>query len=298
MESKQIKLKGTMYILLSALFFGTYGIWSKMMSGVFDDFFQSWTRSLIVIAIMLPIAIVTKKLIKIDKKDIKWYLIYAVPGAMGVPTLYYAFTKLSVGTTLLLFYSALTISTYIYGILVFKEKMDKVKIVSLILGIIGLIVMYSLNLSEGLFPMLIATISGLCAGTEVVFTKKLSDKYSSEQLTIGVYTACFLITFPIFLVLNNFSFIVESTTIAWIADFGYAISSLIAFMFVVKGYKYLESSIAGIIGLLEVPIGILLSFIIFKEQIDLSIIIGGLLIIFACMLPNLSDLIIEKRKQK
>lgn len=298
MKEKQTKLKGTIFILLSAVFFGTYGTWSKLMSGVFDDFFQSWTRSLIVIAILLPISIISKKLIKIDKKDIKWYLIYSVPGAMGVPTLFYAFTKLSVGTTLLLFYSALTISTYIYGILVFKEKMNKIKIISLLLGIAGLIVMYSLNLKEGLFPIIIATIAGLCAGTEVVFTKKLSDKYSGEQLAIGVYAVCFLITFPIFLALNNFSFNIESTTIAWIANVGYAVSSLTAFMFVVKGFNYLESSIAGILGLLEVPIGILLSMIIFNEQIDLSIIIGGSLIILACMLPNLVDLIKERKKIK
>ena len=69
-------------------------------------------------------------------------------------------------------------------------------------------------------------------------------------------------------------------------------------MFVVKGFNYLESSIAGILGLLEVPIGILLSMIIFKEQIDLSIIIGGSLIIVACMLPNLVDLINERKKIK
>lgn len=298
MNSKQIKFKGTIFIILSAFFFGTYGTWSKMMSGIFDDFFQSWTRSLIVIGILLPIAFITKKLRKIEKEDWKWILIYSVPGALGVPALFYAFTKLSVGTTLLLFYSMITISAYVYGMIAFKEKMNKVKIISLLLGILGLVIMYSLNLKEGIFPMIIASIAGICAGTEVNFTKKLSNRYSPEQLAIIVYIVCFIITLPIFLILKGFTFNIDSNLIAWIANFAYAVSSLIAFMFVVKGFKNLEPSIAGILGLLEVPIGILLAFIIFKEPISIAVIIGGTIIIFACMLPNLTDILKERKENK
>ena len=290
------KINGTMYILVSAICFGTYGVWSKMMSGIFDEFFQSWTRSLIIILILIPIGIYTKSFIKLDMKDLKWFLIYSIPGAMVVPTMYYAFTTLSIGTTTLLFYSALTISTYVYGAIFFNEKMNKVKIFSLLLGIAGLSVMYTLNFRGSLFPMIIATISGICGGTEVVFTKKLSDKYSPIQLTSFLYGVCFVIMLSVFLVINNFSFKVEGTWIAWLADFGHAITSLFAFLLVVKGYNYLEASMAGIIGLLEIPIGIIFALIIFKEPITTSIMFGGILIIFACILPNLVD-VIKKRKE-
>lgn len=269
-----------------------------MMSGIFDDFFQSWTRSLIVIGILLPIAFISKKLRKIEKEDWKWILIYSMPGALSVPTLFYAYTKLSIGTTALLFYSMMTISEYIYGIIAFKEKMNKVKIISLIIGILGLVIMYSLNFKEGIFPMIIASIAGICAGTEVTFTKKISNRYSTEQLTIIVYGACFIITLPIFLILKGFTFNIDSNLIAWIANFAYAVSSLIAIMFVVKGFKHLEPSIAGILGLLEVPIGILLAFIIFKEPISIAAIIGGTIIIFACMFPNFIDVLKERKENK
>lgn len=297
MEATNKRGRGSLYIVIAAFFFGTYGIWSKMMSGVFDDFFQSWTRSLIVVVVMIPIGIIFKKLKKIEKKDIKWYLAYSLPGAITVPTMFYAYTQLSVGTVLILFYSMLTISTYVYGIIFFKEKMTPVKIISLILGIAGLIATYSLNFKEGIFPMIITIISGICAGTESVFTKKLSDKYSDIQLTIGVYLVCFILTFVCFLLINKFSFNIQSTAEAWIGNIGHAIVGILSFLFMVKGYELLEPSIAGIIGLLEIPVGIVLALIIFGEAIGISTIIGGGLIIVASMLPNLVDIFKNKSKK-
>lgn len=287
---KSIASRGSIYIVVGALFYATYGIWSKMMGDVFDEFYQSWTRSLMIVAVLLIIGILFKQLRKIEKKDIKWYFAYSLPGSISVPGMFYAYNRLSVGTASVLFYSMLTISTYIYGILFFKEKMTQLKIIALIIGIAGLLVTYSLSLNGNVFAMFVAIASGIGAGTEATFTKRLSDKYSSIQLALAMFAVCFFCTLIIFLFNNNFSFDIDGTIKAWMFNIGHAVSSLCAFILVVKGFKYLDPSVAGIIGLLEISFGIILAFIILSEPVSLPVVIGGGLIIMASMLPDLYTL--------
>ena len=84
-------------------------------------------------------------------------------------------------------------------------------------------------------------------------------------------------------------FVVSLDTTAWIGNVGHAAATLLAFLFVVEGYKNLEPSIAGIIGLLEVPFGILLGIVLFGEKLTESIVIGGGLILVATMIPNIKE---------
>ena len=282
--SKQFK--GSLLILASAFFFGTYGVWSKMMAGQFDDYFQGWTRSLIIVITLLIFGGVFKSFRKIDKEDIKYYIIYAVPGAMVVPYYYYGFTHLSIGTATLLFYASLTITSYILGILFFHERMNISKMASLGLGLSGLFSIYSLSLKEALVPIIICSLAGIIGGVEVVFTKKISDKYSAIQLTTCLYSMSFFICFIIYMVMHNFQFNISWDKIAWAGNIGHTISSLMAFLLVVRGYRFLEPSVGGIIGLLEIPIGICFGIFLFGEAITPSIIIGGSLIICSAALPN------------
>ena len=59
--------KGIIFIIISALMFGSYGLWSKLIGGSFDPFYQGWTRGLILAVILLPILIFNKQLIPIKR---------------------------------------------------------------------------------------------------------------------------------------------------------------------------------------------------------------------------------------
>jgi drug/metabolite transporter (DMT)-like permease len=283
--------RGAIYITISALFFGSYGIWSKMMGSKFDDFTQAWLRGLIVVSILLPIGLLTRKLKSISKPDLKWFLIFSIPGSLVFPFYFIGFRYLSIGTTTLLFYSSLTITCYILGILFFKEKMNSIKIISLILGFIGLFAIFKVTLDIGkVLPALITILAGICGGTEVVFTKKISDKYHPLQLTTFIYFINIIINLTLNLIICKSTITFTSDTTAWTGLIMYSISGLLAFFFVSFGYKYLEPSVAGIIGLIEIAFGVLFGIIFFGEVLDFSTLIGGLLIILAASIPNLSHI--------
>lgn len=287
-------IKGSLYIIASAFFFGTYGVWSKMMAGVFDDFFQGWTRSAIILAILLPIGIVSKSFRRIKRNDLKWYVLFAFPGSLVIPMFYYGFTHLTIGTATLTFYAALTITSYLLGFGFFHEKVTWSKMLSLLLGIGGLYVIYAqsifINPSLAL-PLAMTLLAGLCGGIEVVFTKKLSDTYSPIQLTFFLFAVSFVFCLGIYLAINNFHIIIPTEPVAWIGTIMHALASTAAFFLVVLGYKYVEPSVGGIVGLLEIPFGIVFGILLFQERIIPAIVIGGILIILAAALPNIAEVI-------
>lgn len=265
------------------------------MSGAFDAFSQGWTRSLLVLLVLIPVGIFTRSFKTPRRQDLHWWLIYAVPGSFVIPFYYYGFTHLSIGTATLIFYASLTVASYILGFAFFGEKMTWPKLISLLLGIGGLVIIYakSINIDNTLgLPLLLTAVSGLCGGTEVVFTKKLSQHYSPLQLT----TFVFIVSLVLCLILSFFVLgfpALPNHPIPWIGNVIHGIATTAAFFFVIMGFKRIEPSVGGIIGLTEILFGIVFGILVFGEVITPEIILGGACIVAAAALPNLSDLIVK-----
>ena len=292
------QLKGSFYILLSSLFFGSYGVWARLIGTSLDNFFQVWTRSLLILIIIVPIALLTKQIKSIDKKDIKWIALYTGAGAFTVAPIFYAYNIIGIGPSTLLFYASLTIISYLSGMISFGEKMTWIKIIALILTIIGLLLIFNLSLAKGtLLAALAAIIAGSAAGIEVTFTKKVSNSYSPLQLSIFTWAVIFVSHLILSKVVGEI-WTPVSLNLPWLAVAGYAVSSLFAFFLVILGYKFSEPSIASIVGLLEIIFAIVFGVLFFSEILSASIIIGCLLIIAAAILTNIKDLTLFLKKQK
>lgn len=207
---------------------------------------------------------------------------------------YYGFTHLTIGTATLTFYAALTITSYLLGFGFFHEKITWSKMLSLLLGIGGLYVIYAqsifINPSLAL-PLAMTMLAGIAGGIEVVFTKKLSDKYSPIQLTFFLFAVSFVFCLGIYGAMHRFQIIIPVEPVAWIGTVMHALASTAAFFLVVMGYKYVEPSVGGIVGLLEIPFGILFGVLLFQERIIPAIVLGGILIILAAALPNIAEVI-------
>ena len=84
---------------------------------------------------------------------------------------------------------------------------------------------------------------------------------------------------------------------SWLSMFAFAGAGLVSFWLVVEGFKFVDASIGGLIGLMEVVFGVIFGMIIFGETLTISMLTGGLLILLAGMLPNLSDILSRRIKQ-
>jgi drug/metabolite transporter (DMT)-like permease len=284
------KTLGTSYILISTLFYGSYGIWSRLMVGAFGEFSQAWTRGLLLLIVVLLLNWKLKFIKKIEMKDWKWFVVIALAGGINQAPYFLGFKHLTIGTATLLFYAALVVGGYILGKIFFNEKMTWLKIISLIIAMLGMVMIYGFSLSpDQIFPASMTVLAGLLGASTVILPKKLIGNYHELQIMLGYFICQVLFNYPMAQVMGDALPALQLST-AWMGQLGYAIAMMLANIAAITGFKYLEPSIGSLIGLAEILFGVLFGVMIFGETLGMGIVVGGLLIVIAAALPSLVKL--------
>lgn len=278
--------RGIIALLFSTVLYGLLGIYSRFIGIDFGIFFQSWTRNFIITLLILPFFLFNNWK-KIKSKDFRWFIIRSFGDLITMVSIFVAFNKIPIGTSYFLFYAGSTIGGYLIGFYIFNEKLTNQKISSLITGIVGLVLIYSLSFQKDkLFFYLLANVAGLSSAIWNIFSKKVSQNYSVAQIVFidSLMTGLLGLAASIFLHERFIPFILSSQ---WIANILFALSSLLTSFLVVYGFRYVEANYGSLILLLEVLFGVIFSFIFFRELSTITTIIGGSLILFAVIVPKL-----------
>jgi drug/metabolite transporter (DMT)-like permease len=289
MDNKN-KNYGYLMVIASALMFGSYGVWSRLMGSAFDSFFQGWTRALIILILVVPFALWKKEIIKIKKEDWRWVGVFMVFTSLTQAPLFYAYTHISVGLTSLLFFVTMFLTMHTIGLVFFGEKITKIKIGSSLIAVFGMYLVFSFTVSSfAVFAVMMAILAGIASGGEVAFSKKISDKYSPLYLTIISWVVV-LVSNCIISVAIGESQPAPALTFPWFWQVCYSVVSLFAFWIAIIGFKYVDVGIGAIIGLLEIVFSVLFGIIIFHETLSPRVAIGAVLIIAAAALPHLAEM--------
>jgi len=290
--------KGIIFIIISALMFGSYGLWSKLLGDSFDPFYQGWTRGFILAVFLLPILIFNKQIVLIKRKDWKWLSVFLFFTSLTQAPLYYAFNHMDIGSATLLFFVSYALTMYLFGLVFLNEKLTKLKIIALVIALIGMYIVFSFSFAVfSLLAALLAIVNGIASGGEISSSKKLSGNYSPLYLSWLSWVIIFISNLAISLIIGETQHMPALNRV-WLFQIGYTIASVLGFWLVIKGLQQVEASVAGLIGLLEIVFSVLLGIFIFHEQLNLKIILGGILIIIAAALPHLHNVIKIKRKTK
>ncbi len=281
-----VKSKGYIMILASALCFASYGVWSRLLGHEFGIFYQGWVRSAIILAVLLPIALMTKCIKPIKPPDRKWFAITMLFTLFVQVPLYYSFVHLPLGTATFIFYGLFLITSYIVGWFFLSEKISPIKLLSLLLAFIGLLLTFSLSITTfSVWAMLLAALSGIASGGEIATSKKSTDRYSSLQLTAYSWILILITHLPLSLLTGERQ-LIPAFNVEWLAMLGYAASGLGGFWLVIEGFKHVDASIGGLIGLIEIIFSVLFGVFLFNDHITTSFIIGGVIIVIAAILPD------------
>lgn len=281
------ELKGLAFIIFATLSHGLYGIFSRIIGIEFGQIFQIVARSSILLVFFIVLTRFQKDWKKINPKDFKWFALMIFPGLIALASMFTAFNYLSLGTVLFTYYAVSTLSSYVLGFILFSEKLTKLKVVSLILSLIGLYIIFldSFKLENTQY-LLLACLAGLGASAWNVVSKKISDKYSVNQILIMDSLLMVIVGFPIALLLKeNISF--PSLTLPWLGILGYSIAAIGSSIFTIKGFKYLQAQIGSLIMLLEPIFGAFIGWLVYKETLSLNFLLGAVLILVGIALPNL-----------
>ncbi len=291
-------LRGYLLIFASALLFGTYGVWSRLMGHTFQPFYQTWVRSLLIMALMVPFMLKTRSFKKIPRSDWPPLAIFIAFCVFTQVPLYYAFNHAPIGTVQLIFYSMFVVTAYVVSRFYLGETITKVKQISIILAFLGLALVFGTSvISFAPLGLGLAALNGIASGGEVSSSKKVSDKYAPTLIIFWGWAFTFLIHLPISLLLGEKQVPLQLDH-AWLWLLVYAVVNTTAFWLVITGFRQVDASIGSLIGLLEVVFGVLFGAIIFHEALRWTVYIGGLLIIAAAMLPDVRNVIKHKRTAK
>lgn len=286
MASKNI---GYFYLLLSSAIYGLYGFFSRN-TGIFPPFTQSFVKfSLIVLIITAAFLLKKIKWVSIEKRDIKWFLLWILPCSFQPIFTFIAFNHMPMGTTYFLIYSTMILGGILSGKIVFKEKFDYKKAISLVLVFLGLIIIYQSDISliKNIYTIF-ALVSGLAVGFWNTLSKKVSHKYSEFQMILLDSISAIIV--------GGFGSMVLSEKIPpfanpapWFWILVYAVANILASLLLIKGFKSVEAQKGSLILPLEIVFASIFGFLIFRESLQFFVYLGGALILLASVIPYLLD---------
>lgn len=274
-------------MLASTFIYSFFGVLTRLIGFKLPLFYASWVRNLTMLGILAVFLFVAKKWIKVNRRDFIWIFIRSVGGLMSFVGSYIAFFYIPLGLALFIFYAGSTIGGYFIGKVLFNEKLTFIKIISFFIAICGLILIYSINFSGA--NILYATFAlggGLGVSVWNTFSKKVSHKYSALQLNFLDTLNFIAMEFILSIALQE-KWVKPEFSMLWFYMFLFILMFISTGQLMVYGYKHLNVHLATLIMLTEVLFGTILGFVVFKETLGILTLLGGGLIIFAIILPEL-----------
>lgn len=280
------QIVGVGSLLASTFIYSFFGVLTRLIGFQLPLFYASWVRNLAMLAILAIPLFLAKKWIKPTSRDLRWIFLRSIGGIMSFVGSYISFFYLPLGLALFIFYAGSTIGGYFIGKIMFDEKFTKVKILSFFIAIFGLILIYSINFSgASILYASLALLGGFGVSVWNTFSKKVSHSYSALQLNFLDTFNFILIEFFISLALRE-KWVKPEFSMLWFYMFLFVLMFILTGQLMVYGYKHLNVHIATLIMLTEVLFGVILGFIFYKETLSVLTMLGGLLIIFAIVLPE------------
>jgi drug/metabolite transporter (DMT)-like permease len=279
---------GASLVVLSSLFYASYGIWTTLMGDFFGGYTASALRSLLVLLLLVPIAAAYRRIGPIEWWRNRWYFAGLLVSAAFIwGPLYYAILEAGISISLAINYACIVLGMFLFGWLLAGERFTRDKGISAALGLAGVALIFSPSVAGfGWLALVAAVVSGLSSAAHYVIAKKLP--HNSAQTTIFVWTASLLANIPM-----AFFFHETFPPVGWHVEWFYlvifAVVSVVASWSVVAGMKLIDAGAAGVLGLLEIVFGVVFGVVLFHEQPGLMVLFGVVLVIAAAVIPYIRD---------
>lgn len=258
------------------------------MGNFFGGYTASALRSVAVLILLLPIAFVYRRLEPLNLKRNWRYITGMIVASLFVwGPLYYAILHAGIGISLTINYASIVIGMFFFGWLLLKERFTRDKLISAVLGFVGLALVFSPSMrSIGLFALSAALVSGFAIAANMVIAKQMP--YNATQSTVILWATSVIANAVMAFVFSE-SVPVVGWHVEWLYLVIFSVASIIASWSFIRGMKLIEAGAAGILGLLEIVFGVLFGIIFFSEQLEAIVLAGIVTIIAAAAIPYIKD---------
>ncbi len=277
-------------VLAASILWGAMGTVTRFVAGI--GFHTRQTAAVRIcsaaVCLVLFLAVTDRKKLKIDRKDLKWFLGTGL-GSLFVNNLCYAevVQRASLSVAVVLLYTA-PFFVMLLSFFIFKEKLTIQKIAALLLSFAGCVLVVGLsggNAGEKPFATLaIGLCAGLSYGLYSIFGKVLVGKYDSITVTTYTFIIAAIATFLISEPADMFLIIGENMGKMPLVVIGSVITLAMPYIFYSTALKYMESSRASIIASFEVVAASLFGVMLFGETLSPWNVAGITLVVAALVL--------------
>ena len=279
--------KGIILAVTTAVMWGIMGIFVRDLShNQFTNIEISFFRGALAGAAYFIFLLLTKpSALKVNIKGLVICVLYgAVAYSISFVSYSVSVSRIPVGVaTVLMFMSPIWV--VILGTVMFKEKLQKSKIVTIVICFIGAILVANLigggEIKLDAIGILAGIINGIGVALQILLPKFFAKEYDRDTLLVyGFLGAASVLLFGM-----DFGSVAEHisntpmTNLIWDL-FGIGIlCTMVANAACVKSTQYVEASTTSILSALEVVVGTLVGFFIFHEHLTFLQIAGAVIIV-------------------
>lgn len=283
---KMEKIKGILFIIISAISFGIMPILAKLSYKGGSNTYTTLFLRFFFAAIMVLWYVKSKGIsIKLTKKQIILVLIIGVFGyTLTSTSLFMAYNYISVGMASMILYvypAIVTILSYVF----YKEKISARKAISLIISLAGIYVLIDMgSVSFNFKGIMLACLAAVLYSLYVLGSSLKEIKaINSYVLTFYIACASTVIMFIVSISTGKLNLHISFYGLVAILLLAF-ISTVVALMAFLEGVRIIGPSKASIFSTLEPIVGLILGILILKEPVSARIIVGSIMIVVSIVI--------------
>lgn len=278
---------GLISLLTAGVLFGSFGVWVRLLSSDLSSYQQIAFRNIVALIIAILIIFVAKIKLNFNGVSKKNLLLFG----LSFPTAVVFYTASVLNTSIMLsifsFYFGSIFASLLLGIIIFQEKLTRMKVFSMLAVLIGF---YILVQPEGIAQidrgMLYGVVAGLFDTISNVFRKHLSGKLDRVVLTLVPQIGGLLVATSLMAYFGDL-------TLPTISPTNYIVGLIFGGMIfainylTLYGFQHFDLNLGTITISSEVVFASLFGWIIFAEVPRTYDLYGATFIILAIIIGNL-----------
>ncbi|WP_338210834.1 DMT family transporter [Lactiplantibacillus paraxiangfangensis] len=276
------KVLGSVLLSSAAAIWGGTFVAVKEVVGLIHPLQLVWLRYLVALIFLIGFALLKREKWHVQVKDYKWFALIGLTGYTVSIVMQETGTWFSSAQTGAVVTGSTPTFMALFAWLLFKEKLNRVKVFALILATLGVVMIVGIHLAGKhiLVGVLLLILAALTWSLMSVLIKKVPD-YSALQITIistiiaMVCLTPFALSMPDAFAGVNFLNLKVLTCLIYVG----AISTAFAFVMWNAGLTLISTSTSGLFYLLQPVVGTLLGWLLLGENLTPGFVVGSVLIL-------------------
>lgn len=287
------RLKGFFSLFGAAFIYGTFGVLVRYISPMFGDDFQVFVRFILAFIIMLSFLLIRKKSMYLPIRTLLKALLLGVVFVFVVLLYTYSVLNTKLANTVFLLYAGSITSSFIIGTFIFKERVNKSKLIAIGAAIVG-IAMFG-NALTGLGLGLMAGLgSGLGDGIQNSIRRTLRGVDRNLVLLYSFGSGAIIAL--LISLLSGEQMLKTVTVLPIIVIFAYALLLLTLGNFLLYGFQHFDVNVGTVILSMELVFALIFGLVFYRELPTGYQLLGGCLIFIASVVSGVDFKFLHKRR--